>query len=280
MARAAAKGRRPVTPDAPKRPKKSAPKSYEDTLFFSRLRNHAKWVFVLLAIAFAGGFVVYGVGSNTGGLGDLLNNITGSSSGSSINKTLKKTKEHPNDPKAWQELGQAYEVKGKTDEAIVAWTKVTELQPKSVEGFTRLVALYEGKAAEETRRAQQAALEVQAAQGSSFALPPTTPLGRALAEKPDYVTQAIAATANQRYNDAISERQATLTKLVGVYGKLAKLQPDDPAVQLQLAISAQNAGDAKTAIAAYKRFLKLAPDDPNAVYARQQIKALESQSQG
>ena len=34
------------------------------------------------------------------------------------------------------------------------------------------------------------------------------------------------------------------------------------------------------AIAAYKEFIKLAPDDPNAAYAKQQIKALGSSSQG
>jgi regulator of sirC expression with transglutaminase-like and TPR domain len=34
------------------------------------------------------------------------------------------------------------------------------------------------------------------------------------------------------------------------------------------------------AIGAYKRFVQLAPDDPNAAYAKQQIKTLGAQSQG
>ena len=36
-------------------------------MFFPKLRKHAKWVFVLLAIVFAGGFVFLGVGSGSNG---------------------------------------------------------------------------------------------------------------------------------------------------------------------------------------------------------------------
>jgi len=45
-------------------------------------------------------------------------------------------------------------------------------------------------------------------------------------------------------------------------------------VQLELAQAAQQTGDAATAIAAYEQFLKLAPDDPNAVIVEQQLKQL------
>jgi len=60
-----------VTPE-PKR-KESRHDAWEDQLFFSRLRNHAKWVFVLLALVFGLGFVLFGIGSNTGdgGLSDV-----------------------------------------------------------------------------------------------------------------------------------------------------------------------------------------------------------------
>ena len=34
----------------------------EDTLFFTRIRRHAKWMFVFLALSFAVGFVVFNVG--------------------------------------------------------------------------------------------------------------------------------------------------------------------------------------------------------------------------
>ena len=72
MARAAAKRRPPARRhDTGRKHKDSGGQRYEDTLFFNRLRTHAKWVFVLLIIVFAGSFVFLGVGSSGLGLGDL-----------------------------------------------------------------------------------------------------------------------------------------------------------------------------------------------------------------
>jgi hypothetical protein len=45
-------------------------------MFFPRLRRQAKWMFVLLALVFGGGFVIFGVGSNLpSGLGDVLRDV-------------------------------------------------------------------------------------------------------------------------------------------------------------------------------------------------------------
>ena len=44
-------------------PHKQRPPQWQEELFFQRLRNHAKWMFVLLALVFALGFVFFGVGS-------------------------------------------------------------------------------------------------------------------------------------------------------------------------------------------------------------------------
>ena len=57
--------------------------SVEDLMFFPKLRRKAKWVFLLLAIAFAVGFVAFGVGTGVGGtsIGDVLRDIFSSSSG-------------------------------------------------------------------------------------------------------------------------------------------------------------------------------------------------------
>ena len=59
--------------------------SWEDELFFARLRHHAKWVYALLALVFVIGFVIFGVGSGSTGISDILQNALnfGSSSGSS-----------------------------------------------------------------------------------------------------------------------------------------------------------------------------------------------------
>jgi predicted TPR repeat methyltransferase len=64
---------------------------------------------------------------------------------------------------------------------------------------------------------------------------------------------------------------------VGVYQQLAKLNPADAVTQLRLAQVAQGAGNVAVSISAYKRFLKLAPDDPLAPTARKVLKQLEAQ---
>jgi cytochrome c-type biogenesis protein CcmH/NrfG len=56
-----------------------------------------------------------------------------------------------------------------------------------------------------------------------------------------------------------------------------RLSPKDPSVQFQLAQTAEQAQDTKTAVAAYKTFLKLAPEDPLAAPVRQRVKQMEKQ---
>jgi len=51
--------------------------------------------------------------------------------------------------------------------------------------------------------------------------------------------------------------------------------PNDPNVQLELAQTAEQMRDYPKAIAAYQRFLKLAPDDSSAGIVKEQIKQLQ-----
>jgi Flp pilus assembly protein TadD len=284
MARAAAKRRQPTHHhDARRRHKDSGGQRFEDTLFFNRLRKRAKWVFIFLAVVFAGGFVLFGVGSsNVSGLSDIFNGIRGGGSGQpSISKAEKATQKDPKDAKAWHDLAAAYDTKGDTAAAISAWTTYTTLRPKDADALDALAADYQLQFSKQTEAAAAAQTEAQNAQATSFGPPATSPLGRALASVPDPINQQVSSTANQRFNDAISARQTTAQKLEGVYKQIAVLhKPAEPSDQLLLAQAAQNAGDTNGAIAAYKKFVQLAPDDPNAAYARQQIKTLGSPSQG
>ncbi len=284
MARAAAKRRQPTHHhDDRRRHKDSGGQRFEDTLFFNRLRKRAKWVFIFLAVVFAGGFVLFGVGSsNVSGLSDIFNGIGGGGSGQpSISKAEKATQKDPKDAKAWHDLATAYDTKGDTDAAISAWTTYTTLRPKNVNALDALAADYQLQFSKQTDAAVAAQAEAQNAQATSFGPPATSPLGRALSSVPDPISQTVSSTANQRFNDAISARQTTAQKLEDVYNQIAVLhKPPEPSDQLLLAQAAQNAGDSKGAIAAYKKFIQLAPDDPNAAYARQQIKTLGSPSQG
>ena len=93
----------------------------------------------------------------------------------------------------------------------------------------------------------------------------------------EQINSTASSSSTQQLTDALQGSQETANLLVGVYQKLARLQPAESGTQIQLAQSAENAGQADVAIAAYKRFLKLAPDDPNALQAKARIKALEKQ---
>jgi tetratricopeptide (TPR) repeat protein len=282
MARAAAKRRQPTHHhDDGRRHKDSGGQRFEDTLFFNRLRKRAKWVFVFLTLAFAGGFVLFGVGSsNVSGLQDIFNGVGGGGSGqTSLKKAEKKTQEDPKNATAWHELAVAYDTKGDTAGAISAWTTYTTLRPKDVDGFTQLASDYEQQFSTETQQAAAAQADAQNTSAANFGPPPTSPLGRALTSVPDPISQAASADANQRFNTALSARQATAGRLVDIYQRVAGLhKPPEPADQLLLAQAAQNAGNTQVAVGAYKEFVKLAPDDPNAAYAKQQIKALSQTS--
>jgi tetratricopeptide (TPR) repeat protein len=281
MARAAAKRRQPThRHEDRRRHKDSGGQRFEDTLFFNRLRKRAKWVFVLLVLAFGLGFVLFGVGSsNVSGLSDIFNGIGGGGSGgTSISKAEKATQKDPKDAKAWHDLATAYDQKGDIVSAISAWTTDTTLRPRDVDGLTQLASDYEQEFSSQTQQAAVAQADAQNASAGTFGPPSTSPLGRALGSVPDPIAQAASTNANQRFSDALSARQATAGTLVETYQRIAKLHsPPEPADQLLLAQAAQNAGNTKVAIGAYKEFVKLAPDDPNAAYAKQQIKALGAQ---
>src|SRR3954454_23605910 len=171
MARAAAK-RKPRTPhhdDAyRKKHKDSGGARYEDTLFFNRIRKQAKWVFVLLIVAFGLGFVLFGVGSsNLGGLSDIFNGISGGGGSPSIDKPLKRTQQNPKDAKAWNDLATAYDLKGDYVAAIPAWETYVQLRPKDADGITRLATDYEQQFAAQTNDAALAQQQAQSAQSTS-----------------------------------------------------------------------------------------------------------------
>ena len=239
-------------------------------MFFPRLRRHAKWMFVLLALVFGIGFVAFGVGAGGVGFGDVLRNATGGSP--SIGDARKKTEEHPKDPSAWEELSQALQVDGDTAGAIEAQQQLAALRPKDPDVLRTLAGLQIALISEKQSDAQiiQGNAAVNGA-GQNF--PSLTIDGQPVLEDP--VGTAVNAEANEKVQALISEAQAAATGAVDAYKKLVALQPKDPGVQLELAQAAQQTGDTATAIAAYRRFLELAPEDPNAAAVKAQLKQLQ-----
>ena len=258
----------------------------EDTMFFPKLRAHAKWVFVLLAVIFAGSFVFLGVGSGSSGIGDLLQgnwgDLFGGGSGNSaqVNKDQKLIDKNPKDYAAYKDMAAAQASDGKIDAAIATLLRLKAVHPSDVDGLTQLASLYLRKADTARAAAVNAQAESQTtADPSAFAPAATTPFGKAFKSLSTPLSTAISTASNTKFQTAYSNMTAAYSQAVGAYQGVAKVNPNDPSIQFALAQTAEQAQDTKTAIVAYKRFLKLAPEDPTAPAIRQRIKQLKQQAQ-
>jgi cytochrome c-type biogenesis protein CcmH/NrfG len=237
-------------------------------------------MYILLVLVFAGGFVLFGVGSGSSGIGDILQNFFNqqSSSGPSRSALEKKVDEHPQDAQAWHDLATKYSQDQKVDKAISALRRFTALRPNNEAGLQELAALYARRADDYRNLAAVAQAQAQlVAPGTTFQPAGTTPLAKAYQDPSalqDQISSAVSQQASQKAQDAYAKLTTVSQQAVGVYRRLIKLDPTDATRQIQLAEAAQNAGDLKTAIAAYRRFLKLAPDDPLVPAVKAQLKQL------
>jgi predicted Zn-dependent protease len=264
-------------------PRKQKPPQWQEELFFQRLRVHAKWAFVLLAVVFALSFVVFGVGSGSTGISGALQNAFnfGGGGGSSISSLAKKVEKNPQNKDAWRALATAYETKHETALAVAALVAYTKLAPKDQDALLDLAGQYQQLAQQystDYANAQQEAVSGQLP-SSVFAPPAGSALGKALADPgalKDPIGSAVQTQATEKENAAIQNYQSATANAVGAYKKIAALNPKDPSTQVLLAQAAQSANDTATAIAAYKRFLVLAPNDPSSGQVKKQLKSLEA----
>ncbi len=260
--------------------------TYEQAMFFPKLRRQAKWVFVFLAFAFAIGFVVFGVGSGTGGfgLGDLFNGSNGKGTGVSAADARKKIDENPKSPAGWHELATASLTSGDLPTAVTAFEHYTQLKPKNVGALIELASLYQ-------RQGQNLTASIQTAQSRASALTQNPYLepqaitpstkgrpGQPLISAPVFDSQ-LASTYNARLQQLQSKQKGLVSKAESAYRRVAGLQPKNAQIQLQLGGLAYNFGDIPAATVAFKRYLVLAPHSPEASLVRKQLKLLGASSQ-
>ena len=263
----------------PKRPKRPA---YEEQLFFGRLRKHGKVVFVVLAGVFILSFVFLGVGSGSTGISAVLENFfTGSSSsGKSLSSLQKATTEHPKDAAAWLAYSTQLQADKKYDEAAQALSTYTTLKPKDANELRSLASLYYQRASDWYTVYQDQESYNQSVSPTPLLSPnPASTLATALTSVTNPLSSAVSSQSSTNVSTAYEQFSSEITNWENTYKKLGVLLPNDASTQLELAQAAQTAGDAKTEIAAYKKFLKLAPNDSEAPSARKALKAAEA-SQG
>lgn len=239
-------------------------------------------MFVLLAAVFAVGFVFFGVGSGSTGISSALQNFFnfGGGGGPNISGLRSKANAHPQNASAWRDLATAYEQKHQTAGAVAALERYTALRPKDASALQELASQYSTLAQTYSAQAQDAqAAAFTADPGAVFAPPATTALGRAFtntSQLRDPISASLAQQSATQETQAIQKLDAVEVNAERTYRKLAKLDPNDPSTQVQLGQAAQVANDTQTAIAAYRRFLKLAPTDPLAPQVRSVLKQLTS----
>ena len=262
---------------AAKRPARPA---WEDQLFFGRLRTHAKWMFVFLAVVFGLSFVILGVGSGSTGISQVLQNFFNgsSSSGPSLSSLQKKTTANPKDAAAWLAYANKLQQKGQLDTAATALSTYTQLKPKDQNALLQLGGIYLQSAQNWENLYTQTQAYTQALSPTSIFQPKSTSkLGQALATVTSPIATAVSSQTSTQTSTDYSQVISFLSQREQVYQKLAKLLPNDATTQYSLAQAAQAAQDYKTAIAGYKAFLKLAPSDSQAPTARAAIKQLQLQ---
>ena len=251
-------------------------------MFFSRLRNHAKWAYVFLAVAFVLGFVLLGVGSGSTGLSDVFQNAFnfGSSNGTSIGSLEKKVTKQPQNATAWRDLATAYEQKQRTSDAVNALERYSALRPKDQNALSELASQYTTLSQTYAADYQTAQAEATAASpASTFAPAASTTFGKIFNDPnglQDPIGAVISTQAQQKAQTALQSYQGTQKSAETTLQKLAKLAPRDVTVQYQLGQASTQAGDYKGAVAAYTRFLKLSPNDVDAPQVKQLLKQVKA----
>jgi tetratricopeptide (TPR) repeat protein len=183
---------------------------------------------------------------------------------------------NPRDAEALRDLSTALQTEGNFEEAIDPLERYTRARPRDADALRELANLYLSRATRISTDLNQA--QVRSAQlnpGAEFTLPPDSPFAQAFST--NAFDQALSSVSSEELNALNTRLTDTYADAQATYERLAKVLPEDESVQLDLADTAQRAGDSEAAIKAYETFLKLAPESPSAPLVEEQLKALKDQ---
>jgi Flp pilus assembly protein TadD len=275
MARAAVKAKQqakaqPTKARGRKRRGHSGGGNPNQELFFVKLRRGQKWLYGLLAVVFALGFVGIGVGSGNGaGLSQLYTGLFGSGSGNAVSKAQDEVKKDP--VQGYRQLATAYESDGNTAQAITALQSYLALRKKDAATWGELGGLQLSQGNTYTTQYQNAQQAAQIADPSAPFLPGGV-LGSAVGQNPAYTgaSQAASSQTSQLYQQASSAFKSAVTS----YQKASQLHPRSTTYLQLLAQAAANAGNNSVAADALRKYLKVYPNAPLKSQILKEIKAL------
>ena len=90
----------------------------------------------------------------------------------------------------------------------------------------------------------------------------------------DPIATAVQALVSAKQQVALTAYQTAQRKAEAAYKRLSALNPNDATTQIQLGQAAQAANDTAVAVAAYRKFLRLAPNDPLAAQVKRVLNSL------
>jgi tetratricopeptide (TPR) repeat protein len=262
-------------------PTRVARPTYEDTMFFPRLRRQAKWMFVFLAVVFGLGYVIFNVGGSIPGtgLGDVLQGLAQQTdAGPSVGESRDKIKDEPNNPQGYLDLSTALQREGRNVEAIQPLERYVQMRPRDRDALRSLGSLHMGQAQTHEERAAIARAQLTEITGGDVLTPGTSsPFGQEFATP--QISGIEATRWNQQLNQSFLGAQESYKEATRVFQKLVDVTPDEleadePLIFLQLGQAAQSAGDYKAAVTAYERYLEVAPGSASAEAIRAQLPQL------
>ncbi len=232
-------------------------------LFFMRLRRKQKWVFLGLAIVFAISFTALGVGSGNGN--DLEQSVISFferifGGGDAVSQAQGEIKSNP--VKGYKDLATAYVKQGNTTGAIGALQSYLAIKKKDAVTWAQLSG-YEKTQGDNYLTQYRNLLAAAALESPGTGFVPSGPLATQLGTNPidQFYSQHNQQLSTPLYQNAIAAYGAALTDMQNAakYATRAEL----PGFVQGVATAAQNAGQTKVALKAWKRYLELVPDSPN-----------------
>jgi tetratricopeptide (TPR) repeat protein len=246
-------------------------------MFFPKLRRRAKWVFLFLAVAFAGSFVFFGVGAGGSGIGDYLSDLLNrpvATDGPNLDDARAAVQQNPDDPQARLDLATAAQREGEFDEAIAALERYRTMRPEDADALRTLTALYAQKIGEAQDRADIATGEAAEASLPKTFAPADSPFLQEILG--NEISDSVSAQAEARAQAANAEVQSNALLQQSVLADLTELVDDEPLLFLQYAQASETAQDYQTAIEAYEEYLDRSPNNPNAELIEQRVESLRA----
>ena len=241
-------------------------------------------IYVLLAVVFAAGFVLLGVGRARAGSptssATSSTAATGSSVSSQIKSDQKKIAAHPRNTEPYLDLATLYQQQQDQAAATATLESALKVKPNDLDVLSRLASLYQSQA----ETARNAAADAQAALAAANATPPGVDVNSNFGQA--FTADPLSQTLKTQATTAFTEVGTAFTKAESAYKRLAAAArgtSEEANAQLQLASIAKDTlqvsgqpEHARLAIAAYKRYLELEPQGVQATLAKQTIAQLQA----